>query len=73
MCQEGTSPAAAAQPGEDPLPALREQFPGFRIWREATVSRTYYNARRRDPSLSPHTLVTSDPGELRAILTDATT
>jgi hypothetical protein len=52
----------------DDLPALRQQFPGYDIWRETTGEHSRYVARRRDPSLSPHTIVTADPDELRATL-----
>jgi hypothetical protein len=52
----------------DDLPALRQQFPGYDIWRETTGEHTRYVARRRNPSLSPRTVVTADPDELRGTL-----
>jgi len=55
-------------PKTDDLPVLRQQFPGFEIWREVTGERTRYIARRRHTWLSPHTVVTADPDELRATL-----
>ncbi len=54
--------------GPRELAALQEQFPGFRIWREITGERVRYVARRQHPGLSPHTIVTDDPAELRAAL-----
>jgi len=61
-------PVPASPPQSDDLPILRQQFPGFEIWREATGDRTRYVARRRHTWLSPHTVVTADPDELRATL-----
>ena len=58
----------ALLPRTDDLPILRQQFPGFEIWREDTGDRTRYVARRRHTWLSPHTVVTADPDELRAAL-----
>lgn len=58
----------ASLPQFDDLPILRQQFPGFEIWREVTGDRTRYIARRRHTWLSPHTVVTADPDELRAAL-----
>jgi O-methyltransferase involved in polyketide biosynthesis len=55
-----------AGPGE--LASLREEFPGFRIWRETTGERVRYVARSQRPGLNPHTVVTDDPAELRAAL-----
>ncbi len=55
-----------AGPGE--LAGLREQFPGFRIWREITGERIRYVARSQRTGLNPHTVVTDDPAELRAAL-----
>lgn len=52
------------------LSATRRAFPGFRIWRETVGDRTVYVARRRQPGTRPHTLVTTDPHELRAALAD---
>jgi hypothetical protein len=52
----------------DDLPTLGQQFPGYDIWWETRGEHTRYVARRRDPSLNPHTVVTADPDELRAAL-----
>ena len=65
-------PPTDSVPGGDQLSALQAQFRGFSIWREISGERCYYSARRRYPSLHPHTLVTSDPDELRDILTAVT-
>lgn len=48
------------------LCALREEFPQYRIWREISGDRARYIARRLHGGTGPHTLVTPDPGELRA-------
>jgi hypothetical protein len=69
------SPHAAHDPKDgtlplpDPLPALRAEFPAFRIWRETTRDRVRYIARSPHLDLNPHTVVTDDLGELRAALT----
>jgi hypothetical protein len=52
----------------DDLPVLRQRFPGYDIWRETRGEHTRYVARRRDPGLSPHTVVTADPDELCSAL-----
>ncbi len=52
----------------DQLAALRDEFPGFRIWRETIGDRTRYIARGAGPGISPHTVVTDELGELRAAL-----
>jgi hypothetical protein len=52
----------------DELACLREQFPGFRIWREETWGRIRYIARSQRTGLNPHTVVTDDFGELRTAL-----
>jgi hypothetical protein len=72
----GTSPAepapiATANTVSDPLAALQRHFPQFRIWREDACGRVRYVARSRHPGQHPHTIVTSDLGELRAALSDA--
>jgi hypothetical protein len=59
-------PAPLAMP--DQLPALRADFPAFRIWRENVGGRVLYVARSQNLSLNPHTVVTDDPAELRAAL-----
>ena len=53
------------------LDALREDFPAFRIWRESIGDRVQYVARRHHPGAHPHTVVTTNPGELRAALQHA--
>jgi hypothetical protein len=55
-------------PLSDELASLQADFPQFRIWREATSQGTRYIARRLHPGVHPHTLVTPDPGEIRAEL-----
>lgn len=50
------------------LPAVRAEFPEFRIWRESTGSRTRYIARSLHRGSRPHTVVTPDLCELRAEL-----
>lgn len=58
------------RPGDSSaLPALRDEFPQFRIWRETTGNRTRYIARRLSRGTHPHTVVTSDLAELRTELT----
>jgi hypothetical protein len=52
----------------DDLACLREQFPGFRIWREEAWDRIWYIARSQQTGLNPHTVVTGDLGELRTAL-----
>jgi len=57
------------------LPApgnTRTHFPAFHIWCETTLTGVRYIARSRHLSQNPHTLVTTDPAELRAVLTAAT-
>jgi S-adenosyl methyltransferase len=55
----------------DELVALRRHFPQFLIWREDAWGRVRYIARSQRPGLNPHTVVTADPDELRAALSDA--
>jgi hypothetical protein len=50
------------------LAALQQDFPAFSIWQEATGKRTRLVAVRRHRGISPHTVVTADPAELRAVL-----
>jgi hypothetical protein len=66
-----TAPATSASgtlASLDPLTALRQDFPAFRIWRETIHDRTRYTACRQQPGLNPHTVITDDLGELRAAL-----
>ena len=57
------------RPGsERELAALQEDFPGFRIWREVIGERVRLVAVRRHDGTSPHTIVTAEAAELRAVL-----
>jgi hypothetical protein len=63
------APASAAGLQEpDPLPGLQAEFSAFRIWREDVSGRVRYVAHSRNLRLPVHTVVTSDPDELRAVL-----
>jgi hypothetical protein len=53
---------------EDPIVRLRADFPQFDIWRENIYGRRRYVARSRHLSVSPHSVITEDPDELRAAL-----
>lgn len=56
----------------DPLPQLNADYPEFRIWREETADGlSRYIARSQHLGVSPHTVVTTDPGELRTALSNA--
>jgi hypothetical protein len=48
---------------------MAADFPEFAIWREHTGERVQYIARRNHGGVHPHTIVTSDPAELRTCLT----
>lgn len=67
-----------ASPPGDPsavaadLASLHAEFPGYRIWHEITGDRARLVAVRRDHGMSPHTVVTADPAELRAALAAST-
>lgn len=50
------------------LAALQQDFPGFRIWPEATGERVRLVAVRRQHGTRPHTVVTADLAELRSLL-----
>jgi hypothetical protein len=63
-----TSARTPAGTDDATLPALRAEFPQFRIWRETTGSRTRYIARSLHRGSRPHTVVTPDLDELRAEL-----
>lgn len=75
MSDSQTRPGPASQPpgsrNPDPLLLLRRDFPAFRIWRETLPGGTRYLARRRDPGTHPHSAMTADPDELRAVLAGA--
>jgi hypothetical protein len=53
------------------LAALRADFPQHDITRDATLIPARYVSRRVRSGVHPHTVVTPDPSELRAILTAA--
>ncbi len=53
------------------LADLRAEFPRFRIWQEIVGDRVRYVARRLHPDAGPHTIVTADLGEMRAVLREA--
>ena len=55
----------------DDLAVLRADFPAFKIWREHIPGRARYVARSLRDGLNPHTVVTSDLGELREALEPA--
>lgn len=56
-------------PPELTLAALRKEFPGYRVWLEPARDQYRFIAQRRNPGTGPHTIVTSDPAELRDALT----
>jgi len=55
----------------DALAVLRDDYPGYRIWREITPGRERYIARSLHIGLNPHTVVTADLSELRDVLQPA--
>jgi hypothetical protein len=55
------------------LAALRAEFPRFRIWIEAAPSGYRFAASRQRPGSGLHTVITTDPAELRATLAAAQT
>jgi hypothetical protein len=61
------APANESEQDED-VAQLQASFPQFRIWRESTYRGPRYIACRLQPGTRPHTLITSDLGELRAEL-----
>jgi hypothetical protein len=54
------------------LADLQQDFPGYRIWQEPMGDRLRLVAVRRKPGTSPHTVITTDPSELRSALANAT-
>ena len=50
------------------LAVLRDDYPGYEIWREETPGRERYIARSLHFGLNPHTVVTADLSELRDVL-----
>lgn len=73
MDDDLTGPAGNISGTRDQLPRLRNDYPAFHIWQETTGERVRYIARSVHPGTSPHTLVTADLGELRAVLEEAPT
>jgi len=60
----------AEDPGlDEELASLRADFPYFRIWSETIVGSVRYVACRVRSDVHPHTVVASDPREVRAALT----
>ena len=68
----GTASARPAGDDGTSLPALRSDFPQFRIWRETEGNRTRYIARSLFLGIRPHTIVTADLAELRTELSRGT-
>src|SRR5579862_4202406 len=68
------TPDTTADPDPDAtaLADLRAAFPQFTIWHDIGPGRPRYTARCRQPGTRPHTVVTSDPAELHAVLAAAT-
>jgi hypothetical protein len=62
-----TTPPATRVAHEE-LAALRADFPHYDITKDTTLTPTRYVSRRLRPDVHPHTVVTPDPSELRAIL-----
>jgi hypothetical protein len=54
--------------GERELASLQADFPAFEIWREETGHGTLYIARSPTLGMHPHTVVTTDPAEIRSAL-----
>jgi hypothetical protein len=55
-------------PPDATLAALRQEFPGYRVWLEPANGEYRFVARRLHPGTRPHTVITRDPAELRAAL-----
>ncbi len=64
-------PSRPELPAPDPLTILQRDFPGYRIWRENTLTGSRYIARSPHLNQNPHTLITHDPAEVRAELSAA--
>ena len=62
------NPTLAAGHAPDELANLREEFCGFKIWKEVIGERTRYIARSLGLGSRLHTVVTADLGELRTAL-----
>jgi hypothetical protein len=50
------------------LRQVRSEFPDFEIWPEVTLDRTRFIAHAQSLAVHPHTVITSDLGELRDAL-----
>jgi len=64
----GATPGMRDQDEAADVAAMEAEFPEFAIWREYAGGRIQYIARRMRRGVHPHTIVTSDPAELRACL-----
>jgi hypothetical protein len=64
----GAAPGMREQDGAADVAAMEAEFPEFAIWQEVAGGRVQYIARRIRRGVHPHTIVTSDPAELRACL-----
>ena len=53
------------------MAVLRDDYPGYKIWREVTPGRERFVARSLHFGLNPHTVVTADLSELRDMLQPA--
>jgi hypothetical protein len=68
----GATPGMRDQDDAADVAAMEAEFPEFAIWREYAGGRIQYIARRMRRGVHPHTIVTSDPAELRACLITGT-
>lgn len=64
----GPAPGIRDEDGLADVAAMEAEFPEFAIWQEYAGERIQYIARRMRRGVHPHTIVTSDPAELRACL-----
>jgi len=64
----GATRGTRDQDGAADVAAMEAEFPEFAIWQEYAGERVQYIARRMRREVHPHTIVTSDPAELRACL-----
>jgi hypothetical protein len=53
------------------LAALQADFPGYHVWLEPALTQVRFVARRQRPGSGLHSVVTTDPAELRAALAAA--
>ena len=68
MASDHNPDTLAVGQAPDELADLREEFPGFKIWKEVIGERTRYIARSLTLGSHPHTVVTANLDELRAAL-----